>query len=74
MELLFKEEVYCIVGSAIKVHQALGAGFLEAVYHEALEIQLEEDAIPFVSHQLLEIRFGERLLKRKYEADFVCFN
>jgi PD-(D/E)XK nuclease superfamily len=28
-ELLFKEEVYKIVGAAIEVHRELGSGFLE---------------------------------------------
>ena len=39
-ELLFKEEVFAVVGAAIEAHKELGNGFLEAVYQESLEIEL----------------------------------
>jgi GxxExxY protein len=39
-ELILKDEVYAIVGAAIEVRKELGAGFLEAVYQEAMELEL----------------------------------
>lgn len=73
-ELLYREEVYAIVGAAIEVHKELGPGFLEAVYHEAMEIELTSRNIPFESYKKLLIRFKEFQLKKEYEADFVCYD
>ena len=73
-ELLFKEEVYAIIGAAIEVHKELRPGFLEAVYHEAMEIELTSRNIPFESYKKLLIRFKEFQLKKEYEADFVCYD
>lgn len=73
-ELLYKEEVYAIIGAAIDVHKELGPGFLEAVYHEAMEIEMATRNIPFESYKKLLIRFKELQLKKEYEADFVCYD
>ncbi len=46
-KLIFKDEVYQIVGAAMEVSNNLGCGFLEAVYQEALEIEFHNGNIPF---------------------------
>ncbi len=72
-ELLLKDEAYAIVGAAMTAYNELGSGFLEAVYHEAMEIELAARAIPFESHKDLRILYKGRPLKKNYEADFVCY-
>lgn len=62
-ELLFKQEVYSIVGAAMQVCNELGSGFLEAVYQEALEIELMDRGIPFEAQKELFIFYKGRRLK-----------
>lgn len=47
--LIYKDEVYAIVGAAMEIHTILGTGFLEPVYQEAMEIECASRNIPFVS-------------------------
>lgn len=70
-ELLLKDEVYQVIGAAIEVHKQLGPGFLEAVYHEALEIEATLRGTPFQSKVPLGITYKGRLLEKRYEADMI---
>lgn len=72
-KLLYKKEVYRIIGCAMEVHRTLGCGFLEAVYQEALEIEFQNQKIPFCREKMLEIQYKGSPLQKKYVADFVCF-
>jgi GxxExxY protein len=73
-ELLLKDEVFAVIGAAIEVHRELGPGFLEAVYQEAMELELADRGIPFLAQEPLTIRFKARILKKRYEPDFLCYN
>ncbi|MBI5946280.1 MAG: GxxExxY protein [Chloroflexi bacterium] len=72
-ELIYKDEVFAIVGAAIEVHRVLGSGFLEAVYQEAMEIESASKNIPFVAQQVLQIQYKQYTLKKDYIADMICF-
>ncbi len=71
-ELILKDEVYQIVGAAMEVSNELGCGFLEAVYQEALGIELDERRIPHVPQKRIEISYKGRMLNKEYIADFLC--
>jgi GxxExxY protein len=73
-QISYKEECYQIIGAAMEVHNELGCGFFEAVYQEALAILLDEKLIPFEKEKVLEISFRGNILKKKYIADFLCFD
>ena len=62
-----------IIGAAMEVHRQLGPGFLEAVYQEALAIELADRRTPFQREQELPIDYKGRRLPCKYRADFVCY-
>ena len=72
-DILYKDECYEIYGCIYEVNRKLGTGFLEAVYQEALEIELKRKNIPFVSQQELEILYDGIPLVNKYIADIVCY-
>ena len=63
-ELILGNECYAIVGAAMEVRSELGPGFLEAIYQEALEIELGNRSIPFEAQKPLTVAYkGQRLKK-----------
>jgi GxxExxY protein len=64
---------FAIIGAAMEVHSQLGCGFLEAVYQEAMAIELAKREIPFQQQVELPIFYKGVRLNTFYKADFVCF-
>ncbi len=73
VEIIYKEESYKIIGACLKVHNKLGPGFLEGVYSEALVLEFNKDEIPFEKEKSLSIIYDGNPLKKKYRADFICY-
>ncbi len=67
-------QTYAIIGAAMEVHRTLGHGFLEAVYQEAMGVELEVRGVPFLREHLIPITYKGRLLGMPYRADFLCFD
>jgi GxxExxY protein len=72
-DIQFQQEVFNIIGAAMEVQNHLGRGFLELVYHEALNIELGLRGIPFETEKLITIAYKGHLLERTYKADLVCY-
>lgn len=73
-DLIYSKESYTIIGACFEVHKNLGCGYLEAVYKESLEIEFEKKDIPFKREMGLDVYFKGIKLKKKYYADFICYN
>jgi GxxExxY protein len=72
-DLIYKDECYQIVGCCMAVHSALGCGFKEAVYQEALEMEFADSALNFEREKRLKIQYKGIFLKKEYSPDFVCY-
>jgi GxxExxY protein len=72
--ILFKDESYAIQGAVFDVYREMGCGFLEAVYQECLEKELDIREIPFIAQQELRLVYKGSPLKQVYKPDFICYD
>ncbi len=74
MKSMLKQEGYRLVGAAFEVYNEKGHGFLEEVYQECLEIELELQQIPFASQPELPIHYKGRRLNKYYRPDLYVYH
>ena len=72
--LVYKEEVYDIVGICMNVYNTLGFGFLEVVYKDAMEIEFVERKKEHQREKEFPILYKGRKLKRAFNTDFLLFD
>ncbi len=72
-ELLHSDLTYEIIGACFEVYREKGSGFVEPVYQECLEAELELRKIPFVAQQPLILEYKGRPLRSKYQPDLICY-
>ena len=70
-DILFKDEAFAIVGAAMEVHSILGHGFLEAVYADAMALELRRRDIPFQREVPIALTYKGDILPHTYRADFL---
>lgn len=73
-ELLYQKECSRIISAVIEVQRVLGTGYQEAVYQEALEIELTLRGVPFEKEKMLPIEYKGHTLQKYYVADFLCYD
>jgi GxxExxY protein len=74
MSLIYKNEVYDIMGACFDVYKELSCGLSEPIYQEALEIEFKLRGIPFEREKELVVYYKGQKLRKKYIADFVCYD
>ena len=72
-ELLYKREVYQIVGAAIEVHKELGPGFFESVYEECLIIESKKKNIPHKTQVKLPVQYKGQKINKEFIADYIGY-
>ena len=73
-QIIYKHESYFVIGLCMDVHNELGKGFNEAVYGDALEIELKTNGVPYEREVKFNIDYKGEILKHQYFADFVIDN
>ena len=66
-------QTFSIIGAAMEVHRELGHGFLEAVYQEALAVEMSARKIPFLREAPLQVKYKKQALACAYKADYICY-
>ena len=70
-EEILDADGYALMGAAFDVYNNLGAGFLEDVYQEAMELELSARKISFISKPRLFVFYKDQQLQKYYEADLL---
>ena len=73
-ELLYKEEVFQIVGCCMEAHRELGKGHDEVIYKDALQIEFAQKQIGFSREKEYTVAYKGIVLPHKYFADFVVLD
>ena len=67
----YKDLVYKIIGSAMKVHDELGWGLLEPIYNEALHLELLDQGVDNEREKHLPCFYKHHKLEKFYQMDLV---
>ena len=73
-ELLYKDEIFKLVGLCMEVHREFGKGQDEVLYKGAFVVELQRAQIPFARELKYEVNYKGVILPHHYYADFVVWN
>jgi GxxExxY protein len=73
-ELLYKEEIFQLVGLCMEIHRELGKGHDEVIYKDAFVVELSRAGIPFSRERNYAVMYKGVILPHHYYADFVVWD
>lgn len=62
--------MYEVVGAAMEVHSVLGHGMAEAIYQEALAVEMKKRGMDAEREKELRLHYKDVILEKTYFADF----
>jgi GxxExxY protein len=74
IDLVYKNEVYTVVGICMEVQKVLGYGFSEVIYKDAMEQEFIDNEINYARENELFVKYKNRILIHKFKADFMLFD
>lgn len=69
-----QEYTKLLIGIAFDIHTTLGKGFLEIVYKDAMEYELQNRAIAYEREKEYVICYKDIILPHRFYADFIVFD
>ena len=63
-------DMYDVVGAAMEVYNQLGRGMAEAIYQEALAVEMKKRGMTAEREKQLRLRYKDVILEKTYYADF----
>ena len=73
-KLLYEDLTYKIIGAAQEVYKALGPGYLESVYEDALCYELDLINIAYQRQIELDVQYKDVTFEKKFRADLLVEN
>ncbi len=73
-KLLYHSDTFKIIGRCYEVHSALGPGFLEIVYKDALEYEFRQLGIAYGREVKFDVFYKGAPLKHHFFADFTAYD
>jgi GxxExxY protein len=58
----------------MKIHRKLGTGFKEAIYKDALEVELKNCKIPYCREKTFKVEYEDVILRHTFDADFLVYD
>lgn len=72
-DLVYKDEVFKLVGLCMEVHRELGRGQEEVIYKDAFVVELQRAQIPYAREKIYTVTYKGVILPHHFYADFVIW-